>query len=82
MTPGSFRIMRAIQKQALLGIIRHALTFGGGAVVTRGWLDETTLIEGVGAAITLAGIVWSVIDKRNRTAAVTATPETGAAKRH
>lgn len=46
-----------------LGIIRHALTFGGGFLVTSGYLTESALNTGIGAIVTLIGVVWSVVDK-------------------
>lgn len=41
------------------GLIRHILTFGGGYLVAKGWVDEKTMLEVVGAAITIFGAVWS-----------------------
>ena len=49
-----------------LGIIRHALTFGGGFLVTSGYLTESTLNAGIGAIVTLIGVVWSVVDKNKK----------------
>lgn len=46
---------------AVLGIVRHLLTFAGGLFLTG---DD--LAQFVGAAATLTGIIWSVIDKRKR----------------
>jgi hypothetical protein len=46
-----------------LGLVRHILTFVGGYLVTSGVLTEPTLSTGIGAIITLIGVVWSVIDK-------------------
>ena len=48
----------------ILGIIRHVLTGLGGAGVAAGWLTEGMLVEAVSAVVTLAGLVWSVIDKK------------------
>lgn len=41
------------------GIVRHALTFGGGFLVAKGYFDEQTLNELVAAAMTIIGVVWS-----------------------
>ncbi len=41
------------------GTIRHLLTFGGGILVGKGYLDEATMTALVGAAVTIAGAVWS-----------------------
>ena len=50
-------------KEKTLGIIRHALTFIGGVLVTQGILDDALFLELSGAVMTLVGGVWSVIDK-------------------
>ena len=47
----------------LLGIIRHGLTFVGGVLVTQGVIDDALFAELFGAAMTLIGGVWSIIDK-------------------
>jgi len=52
-----------IMKEKTLGIIRHALTFLGGVLVTQGVLDDAMFMELFGAVMTLVGGVWSVIDK-------------------
>lgn len=54
----------AIVKDMILGMVRHSLTTGGGALVASGYLGASDLQAGVGAIITLIGIVWSVIQKR------------------
>jgi hypothetical protein len=56
-----------MNKQQILGILRHVLTFAGGVVVAKGWVDETLITELIGGVITLAGTVWSVIEKYNAT---------------
>lgn len=53
-----------MSKEAILGVVRHILTFGGGLLVSRGTISEPTMLEGVGAIITLAGIVWSIRQKK------------------
>ena len=50
-------------KEKTLGIIRHALTFVGGILVTQGVLDDAMFMELFGAVMTLVGGVWSVVDK-------------------
>tara|TARA_Y100000389_G_C17193784_1_gene380190 strand:+ start:156 stop:338 length:183 start_codon:yes stop_codon:yes gene_type:complete len=47
----------------LLGIIRHGLTFVGGVLVTQGIIDDALFAELFGAAMTLIGGIWSVVDK-------------------
>ena len=55
-----------MNSDAILGLIRHLLTFGGGYVVAKGWLDDATLNGLVGAALTVIGGGWSIYDKANR----------------
>lgn len=52
-----------LTKEQILGIVRHALTFIGGIVVARGLVDETLVTECIGAALTLTGAIWSIINK-------------------
>lgn len=53
-------------RDSVLSIARHALTFGGGFLVSAGWVDSSDLQAGIGALVTLAGIVWGVVEKRSR----------------
>jgi hypothetical protein len=53
-----------LTKEQVLGIVRHALTFVGGIFVMKGLVDETTVTEVVGGVMTLAGAIWSIIDKK------------------
>ena len=48
------------------GLIRHVLTFIGGLFITKGFIDESTLQEVIGALITLGGFVWSYVDKKDK----------------
>ena len=48
-----------MNKQKIMGIIRHVLTFGGGWAVGQGLIDESTMLEVVGALSTIIGAVWS-----------------------
>jgi hypothetical protein len=51
-------------KDQLLGLIRHALTFVGGIVVTKGLIDESLSQEVIGGIMTLVGAVWSIVSKK------------------
>jgi len=53
-----------LSKEQVLGIARHALTFIGGIVVMKGLVDEATMTEIVGGVMTLAGTIWSIVDKK------------------
>lgn len=50
--------------EMIQGVVRHLLTFGGGFLVTNGSLGQSDMEAGVGAVITLVGIVWSVFNKK------------------
>ena len=52
-----------LSKEQILGIARHTLTFVGGILVMKGLVDETTMTEIIGGVMTLAGTIWSVINK-------------------
>jgi len=49
-----------------LGLLRHLMTLFGGMFVAKGYVDAYTLNTVVGATTTLAGVAWSVMDKRKR----------------
>lgn len=53
-----------LTKEQVMGIVRHIFTFGGGFVLAKGWIDETTFMEISGAVVTLVGAIWSVADKK------------------
>lgn len=53
-----------MNKDAILGIVRHVLTFGGGYIAAKGMVDQALVNEAIGAAMTLIGIVWSVTQKK------------------
>jgi len=52
-----------MNKDQILGLLRHSLTFGGGFLVTKGWSDDSTNAELVGGLLTVIGAVWSIIIK-------------------
>lgn len=52
-------------KEKTLAIVRHALTFLGGVLVTQGYVDTEIYLELSGAVMTLIGGIWSIIDKNN-----------------
>lgn len=61
--PGHFlqRKVEQTMTAAILGIVRHLLTFAGGML----WAGDD-LNQFVAAAATIVGLVWSVIEKRKR----------------
>lgn len=52
-----------MNKEQILGTIRHGLTFIGGILASKGYIDESTLEAISGVTITLVGLIWSVIIK-------------------
>lgn len=52
-----------MNKEQVLGIIRHALTFVGGILIMKGLVDEPIWAEISGGVSTLVGAIWSVVDK-------------------
>lgn len=53
-----------LTKEQVFGVLRHVLTFVGGIVVAKGYIDDAAATEIIGGVLTLAGSVWSVIDKK------------------
>lgn len=54
-----------LSKEELLGIVRHGLTFIGGVIIAGGLLDAGLWTEISGGVVTLAGVVWSILNKRS-----------------
>lgn len=54
-----------MNKETILGLIRHGLTFAGGILVTKGLADEATSTELIGGLIAVIGAIWSIIQKRS-----------------
>lgn len=50
-------------KEQVLGVIRHVLTFAGGILVMRGYVENGLYEELTGAFVTLVGGIWSIIAK-------------------
>lgn len=48
-----------MNKEQLLGLVRHVLTGFGGAAASTGYITESDYTLAVGAIVTLAGIIWS-----------------------
>jgi hypothetical protein len=52
-----------MNKEQVLGIVRHTLTFVGGLWVMKGVIEESMSNEIVGGLMTAIGGIWSIIDK-------------------
>jgi len=55
-----------MKKDQVLGLIRHTLTFVGGLLVAKGFIDETIVTEIIGGVITLVGAFWSLVEKAKK----------------
>jgi hypothetical protein len=53
-----------MNKEEILGLVRHTLTFVGGILVAKGFLEAGLMQEVIGAVMTLTGVVLSVLNKR------------------
>jgi hypothetical protein len=53
-----------MNKEQVLGIVRHALTFIGGVLVIKGLSTEANVEETIGAVMTAVGLLWSVIKNK------------------
>lgn len=61
----------------ILGILRTVLAAAGGILVTKGYLDDATLQQVVGAVIAIIAAVWSVISKKSAAKTVATAAVTG-----
>ena len=53
-----------MNKEQVLGIVRHVLTTVGGILIANGLIDDGSLTEIIGSVITLVGVIWSVAVKK------------------
>lgn len=59
-----------MNKEVILGVIRHLLTASGGFVVAKGLVDDAATWEPiVGAIVTVVGFVWSAFAPEKKTPA-------------
>lgn len=50
----------------ILGLVRHILTAVGGALAAKGLIGAGDVELVVGALTTIAGVAWSIYDKRHQ----------------
>ncbi len=53
-----------MNRDVILGLVRHVLTIGGGFLIAKGVVDAPGLDTVVGALVTIIGVVWSIFDKK------------------
>lgn len=66
MTPNHRYIKKFMKmnKEQILGVVRHILTFVGGIIIAKGLVSEGLTEELIGGVMTLAGTIWSVVSKK------------------
>ena len=52
-----------MNKEQVMGIVRHVLTFVGGVIVAKGLTTDAAMLELTGAAMTAIGTIWSIVAK-------------------
>ncbi len=55
-----------MNKETILGIVRHLLTFGGGFLSSKELASGDEVTAAVSALVALAGFAWSVYEKSKR----------------
>jgi len=57
-----------MNKQQVLGIVRHVLTFGAGFLIAKGKLEPGAAESLIGGLLTVIGGVWSIISPEKKDA--------------
>lgn len=52
-----------MNKEQLIGVVRHSLTFIGGLLVMYGYGDPESWMQVVGSGVALVGALWSIFSK-------------------
>ena len=52
-----------MNKEQVMGIVRHALTFVGGILVLKGYTTDADYTVLSGLIITAVGSIWSIVNK-------------------
>lgn len=52
-----------MNKEQVMGIIRHSLTAIGAVLTLKGFMDEATVLAIVGIVTTAVSAIWSIVDK-------------------
>lgn len=55
-----------MNKESILGIVRHVLTFGGGFLTANQLASGDDVTTAVSALVALTGFVWLLVEKLNR----------------
>ena len=52
-----------LMQSAVIALLRHLLTFIGGALVAKGFIDTESLQEIIGAIISILSVTWMAVSK-------------------
>jgi hypothetical protein len=52
-----------MNKDTILSLLRHAMTFGGGFLVAKGAISDTTLAQVIPAVVAVVGALWGATDE-------------------
>jgi len=52
-----------MNKEQVLGLVRHTLTFFGGILLSKGIISESLMTDMVASILVLIGGVWSIVAK-------------------
>jgi len=52
-----------MNKEQVMGIVRHSLTFIGGFLVLKGYTTDADFMALSGLISTAIGSIWSIVDK-------------------
>lgn len=66
-----------MDQATILAILRHVLTIVGTIVVSHGYLNDGQYEQLAGAIITVAPVIWSILQKKQQKAAVVSAAATG-----
>ena len=53
-----------MNQEQIYGLIRHFLSGAGSIAIFKGWIDESTMLELLGATMTLIAFVGSYLSKK------------------
>jgi len=51
-------------KDQIFGVLRHTMTALGGILIAKGLVADGAWAELTGAALTLTGVIWSIVSKK------------------
>lgn len=55
-----------MNKDIILGLLRHSLTFLGGMIVAKGIADQGQVADLIGGLMTMVGAIWSIMAKKKQ----------------